>query len=233
MKIAQVPSPNFNHRADGSRIKFVILHYTGMPTAEEALKRMTDPSSEVSSHYMIDEDGSVTQLVAEDMRAWHSGKSFWQGERDINSHSIGIEIVNPGHAFGYRPFPDVQINALQDLLDDIMQRHSIQDAGVLGHSDVAPVRKQDPGELFPWEALAKDGIGVWPNLENMDKSPAVDGEAMTLLQAIGYDLADESELDFVVTAFQRHFRPSNVDGFIDPETIGVMRAVAALYERLK
>jgi N-acetylmuramoyl-L-alanine amidase len=152
-----VPSPNGNERKlpSGTGPSLVVLHYTGMRTATDALERMCNPAAEVSAHYMIDEDGTVTQLVDEEHRAWHAGRSSWRGETDVNSASIGIELVNPGHEFGYRPFPEVQIEALLPLLSDIVQRRAIAPANVVGHSDVAPARKQDPGELFPWERLAR------------------------------------------------------------------------------
>ncbi|MCF8496653.1 MAG: N-acetylmuramoyl-L-alanine amidase, partial [Alphaproteobacteria bacterium] len=143
-------SPNFNDRAAGARPSLLILHYTGMPGAKEALDRLCDPASQVSAHYLIEENGRLHALVDPRRRAWHAGRSYWKGERDINSHSLGIEIVNPGHEFGYRPFPPAQINALVKLSKTLMKRHGIAPGGVLAHSDVAPARKQDPGELFPW-----------------------------------------------------------------------------------
>ena len=153
-------SPNFNDRADGIKLAYIILHYTGMKDAASALERLCDPAAQVSAHYMIDEDGSVIQLVDEAKRAWHAGKSFWRGITDMNSASIGIELVNPGHEFGYRPFPAAQITALKKLLHEIIARHGMnRKSCLLGHSDIAPTRKQDPGELFPWEELAKDGLG--------------------------------------------------------------------------
>lgn len=154
------PSPNFGERAGGVNPSLVILHYTGMRTAEEALARMCDPAAEVSAHYCIDEDGTLYRLVPEDKRAWHAGVSIWKGETDINSHSIGIELVNPGHEWGYRPFTEAQYEALIPLLQDIMARYGIPPANVLGHSDVAPGRKTDPGELFDWARLAAAGVAL-------------------------------------------------------------------------
>jgi N-acetylmuramoyl-L-alanine amidase len=148
-----VPSPNWDERK--LPITMVVLHYTGMPTADEALERMCDPEAKVSAHYMIDEDGTVTSLVPEDKRAWHAGRSYWRGITDVNSASVGIELVNPGHEFGYRPFTDDQMVGLMPLLADIIERYDIPRANVVGHSDVAPARKQDPGELFDWERLAQ------------------------------------------------------------------------------
>jgi N-acetylmuramoyl-L-alanine amidase len=152
------PSPNWNERK--LPVSLVVLHYTGMETAQAALARMCDPAAEVSAHYMIEEDGTVHRLVAEEHRAWHAGRSYWRGITDINSASIGIELVNPGHEHGYRPFPEAQMEALIPLLAGIMARHNIDPAGVLGHSDVAPARKEDPGELFEWEVLARYGLAL-------------------------------------------------------------------------
>lgn len=161
--LKNTPSPNFNDRK-ANHVDMIIMHYTGMKTAEDALNRMCDPESEVSAHYMIDEDGTVYVLVEEDKRAWHAGVSYWEGRNDINSHSIGIELVNPGHEWGYREFPNIQIQALIELCHDIFKRHPIKPEYVLGHEDVAPTRKQDPGELFPWRELALEhNIGVWPH----------------------------------------------------------------------
>jgi N-acetylmuramoyl-L-alanine amidase len=147
------PSPNFNERR--LPVSMVVLHYTGMQSAAKALERLKDPAAEVSAHYLIDEDGTVVRLVDESKRAWHAGRSFWRGITDVNSASVGIELVNPGHEFGYRPFPDAQMEALVPLLGDIVRRHDIPRANVVGHSDVAPARKTDPGELFDWDMLAR------------------------------------------------------------------------------
>ncbi len=166
------PSPNCGPRPDGAAIDMLILHYTGMESAEAALTRMCDADARVSAHYMIDEDGTVYRLVDEAMRAWHAGVSSWRGAGNINDRSIGIELVNPGHEFGYRRFPVSQMTALTGLCREILARHPIAPANVLGHSDVAPSRKQDPGELFDWQALAAAGIGLWPTAESADGEPA-------------------------------------------------------------
>ena len=217
------PSPNHGPRTPGP-VDILLLHYTGMVDAGQALARMCDPAAEVSAHYMIDEDGTVCRLVDEDRRAWHAGDSYWAGETDINSRSVGIELVNPGHEFGYRPFPDAQMEALIALAGDILARYPIPPWRVLGHSDVAPARKQDPGELFDWPRLAAAGIGVWPAGPVADA--AADAEAVARdLAAIGYRMADGAA---VVAAFQRHFRPARFDGRIDAETAGLAAAVAAL-----
>ena len=153
MDLIPAPSPNFDARK--APPDMIVLHYTGMRGGEAALARLRDPAAKVSAHYLVEEDGRVFSLVAEERRAWHAGKSFWRGEKDINSVSIGVEIVNPGHEFGYRPFPDAQIAAVIELLGEVRGRWDVADARILGHSDVAPGRKQDPGELFPWKRLAE------------------------------------------------------------------------------
>lgn len=225
------PSPNHNERPAGSAIDMLLLHYTGMKSAEEALQRLCDPRAEVSSHYLVEEDGTIWQLVPEARRAWHAGASFWKGERDVNGRSIGIEIVNPGHEFGYRPFPEAQIEALIGLCRDILARHAIPAERVLAHSDVAPSRKEDPGELFPWARLAAEGIGLWE-----EPSPVSGGrffqagdagqpvEALqSMLALFGYEVSVdgrfEARTQAAVAAFQRHFRPERVDGVADMSTI--------------
>jgi N-acetylmuramoyl-L-alanine amidase len=161
MHILQRSSPNFDSR-DGQTVDMLVLHYTGMKTAAEALERLCDPTAKVSAHYVVDEDGSIIQLVDEASRAWHAGVSSWRGHTNINQRSIGIEIVNPGHVFGYRTFPAAQMKSVVELCTQILARHAIPARNVVGHSDVAPARKQDPGELFDWALLAKHGIGLWP-----------------------------------------------------------------------
>ena len=156
------PSPNFDARKSDANVDMLVLHYTGMRDGHVALERLRDPATKVSAHYMIEEEGTVYALVDEELRAWHAGVSCWAGQRDINGCSIGIELVNPGHEFGYRPFPAKQRDALVALAEDIVRRHAIPAHRVLGHSDVAPARKQDPGELFDWAGLARVGIGLWP-----------------------------------------------------------------------
>jgi N-acetylmuramoyl-L-alanine amidase len=214
------PSPNHGPRPAGKPVDMLVLHYTGMKSAVEALDRLCDPAAEVSAHYLVDEDGTVWRLVPEDRRAWHAGRSFWAGETDINGVSIGIELVNPGHEFGYRAFPEAQLAALEALARGILARHAIPPKRVLGHSDVAPQRKQDPGELFPWERLARAGIGLWPRAAATRRR-----KAERLAAAIGYEVTEPLEL--VVAAFQRHWRPSRCDGVADAETLALMAAVAA------
>ncbi|HMO68865.1 MAG TPA: N-acetylmuramoyl-L-alanine amidase [Novosphingobium sp.] len=206
------PSPNWNERK--LPVSMVVLHYTGMRTAEEALARMRDPAAEVSAHYMIDEDGFVTRLVDEDKRAWHAGRSYWRGITDVNSASIGIELVNPGHEFGYRPFAEAQIESLVPLLASIVERHDVPRANVVGHSDIAPARKQDPGELFDWERLAEYGLVLpvpRPRLRLIYDEP---GAFFLALERFGYDISDGRA---AITAFQRRWRPRRIDGELDGE----------------
>jgi N-acetylmuramoyl-L-alanine amidase len=219
----------------------IVLHYTGMTSGPAALARLRDPAAKVSAHYLIEEDGRVFALVAEERRAWHAGVSFWKGERDINAVSIGVELVNPGHEFGYRAFPEAQIAVLIDLLREIRERWTIPDARILGHSDVAPARKEDPGELFPWARLAAAGHGLWVEPPAAPGAPLVEGDEGTgvfALQAgltrLGYDSAPSGRYDAatatIVTAFQRHWRPARVDGVADGETrarlVHLLRAAA-------
>ena len=190
----------------------VVLHYTGMQTATEALERLCDPAAEVSAHYMIDEDGTVIRLVDEDNRAWHAGRSYWRGVTDINSASIGIELVNPGHEFGYRPFPEAQMQALLPLLADIVKRHDIPRANVIGHSDIAPARKEDPGELFPWDLLARYRLTLAKPELTMRLIYDNPGAFFLALERFGYDISDQPA---AVRAFQRRWRPQRIDGEID------------------
>jgi N-acetylmuramoyl-L-alanine amidase len=223
MQIAERPSPNFDARPGDGRVDMLILHYTGMRTAQEALDRLCDPAARVSAHYVIDEDGAITRLVAEEKRAWHAGISSWRGRSDINGASIGIELVNPGHEFGYRRFPETQMAALEALAKSILDRHPIPTRHVIGHSDVAPLRKQDPGELFDWPRLACAGIGFWPDFarQTTAKPPGLH-EIQSFLGEIGYFCPQSGALDAVTTAvilaFQRHFRPERCDSVLDTET---------------
>jgi N-acetylmuramoyl-L-alanine amidase len=224
MQIRQHRSPNHGPRRGSAAIDMLVIHYTGMSSATAALARMCDPAAAVSAHYLIDEDGTVWQLVAEAERAWHAGAAGWGGVGDVNSRSIGIELQNPGHDLGYRDFPAAQIAALTDLAGDILARHRIPPERVLGHADVAPSRKQDPGERFPWRALAGAGIGLWPDFT---QGTAESADARRDLAAIGYEVAD---LAAAITAFQRHWRPARCDGVLDAETaqrIAIRAAAAA------
>lgn len=223
--IVDRPSPNHDARPNGGVVDILLLHYTGMKTARDALFRLCDPAAKVSAHYTIDRDGIIYEHVPESRRAWHAGVSYWAGERDINARSIGIELVNPGHEFGYVPFPDEQMAALIDLAGDILKRHPIPPHRVLGHSDVAPARKADPGELFSWAHLADFGIGLWPH----DGGAALGQPLESALTQFGYGV-EGVPLETVVTAFQRHFRPSRVDGIADAET---RRRLAALLAQME
>jgi len=207
------PSPNFNARK--RPISALILHYTGMETGEVAIERLCDPAAGVSAHYVVEEDGAVLQLVAEKDRAWHAGVGQWACETDLNSASIGIEIVNGGHDFGLPPYPDVQIDAVIALCQDILSRHAIAPDHIIGHSDMAPERKEDPGERFPWDRLAENGVGLWPALD-APGDPAV--PAAEALADIGYAIEGEGLCPTVITAFQRRFRQGRVDGVLDAET---------------
>lgn len=232
-----VPSPNFDERKGGAP-DIILLHYTGMQTGESALERLTTADSKVSAHYVVFEDGRVVQCVPEALRAWHAGVSSWAGETDINSRSIGIEVVNPGHEFGYQDFPLRQIAALISLCKSILMRHTISPDRVLAHSDVAPSRKQDPGEKFPWELLSESGVGHWVRaaplsvdgvkLHPGDRSDSV-ARLQRMLAAYGYGVEETGQFDDatrdVVTAFQRHFRQARVDGVADPSTQLTLRAL--------
>jgi N-acetylmuramoyl-L-alanine amidase len=212
MDITRCPSPNFDERQ--LPVSMIVLHYTGMPDAEGALNRLRSPYAKVSAHYLVDEKGEVFQLVDEEKRAWHSGRSYWRGITDVNSASVGIEIVNPGHEFGYRPFPDEQIASVIPLVADIKERHGIGRGNVVGHSDVAPARKEDPGELFPWWELAKRRLALpSPSRDLMDPY-WTDAGFLLALERFGYEVTDAQK---AVIAFQRRFRPDLIDGIIDGE----------------
>src|SRR5271169_4480112 len=226
-----LPSPNYGARRGFARPDSVVLHYTGMATGQGALDLLRDSKSELSSHYFIAEDGRIIQLVAEAKRAHHAGVGVWKGERDLNSASIGIEIVNPGHDGGLPPFPQVQIEATIALCRDIISRRAISPERILAHSDIAPARKRDPGERFPWDALARAGVGHW-----VEPAPIVDGprfgpsqegppvQAMLALYGYGVELTGvyDAPTRAVVAAFQRHFRPARVDGEADASTVATL-----------
>jgi N-acetylmuramoyl-L-alanine amidase len=237
LPIMDLPSPNHDQR--GAAVDMLILHYTGMRTAQEAIDRLRDPLAAVSSHYVVDEDGAVFRLVAEDRRAWHAGVSHWRGHAALNARSIGIEIVNPGHEFGYRDFPVLQLAAVCDLCLSILARHAIPARNVVAHSDVAPDRKEDPGERFDWRALAENRVGLWPeDARDLGTTGAVRDAAMlrpvrAALAEIGYRVTPEGALDpalsAVLRAFQRHWRPEAITGQADDGTLvrllGVQRLV--------
>jgi N-acetylmuramoyl-L-alanine amidase len=229
------PSPNFDERPGLGRPDMIVLHYTGMQFCHEAIHRLCDPKARVSSHYVVLESGSVIQLVNESQRAWHAGVSSWAGDPDVNSRSIGIEICNPGHDFGYPDFPSRQIAATIALCRGILTRNIIRPENVVAHSDVAPSRKQDPGEKFPWKLLAQSGVGFWVDVGTVSEQDPVqpddNGPQVTELQKMlteyGYGIEATGVYDIatteVVTAFQRHFRPAKVDGIADAATLQTLR----------
>jgi N-acetylmuramoyl-L-alanine amidase len=239
------PSPNHGERATGVRPDMIVLHYTGMPTGAEALGRLCNPVAEVSCHYFVWEDGGILQLVPEARRAWHAGLSSWAGETDLNSRSIGIEIVNPGHEGGSPPFPAVQIDAVAGLCAEISGRLGIRPERVLAHSDIAPARKRDPGEFFPWDVLHARGVGHFVPAARVAGgrffARGDEGQPVQALQAMfalyGYGIAvtgvyDEAT-EQVVRAFQRHFRREQVDGVADASTITTLRDLIATRPSLK
>ncbi len=252
LQIVERPSPNFDART--RPIDLVVLHYTGMQNAKTALARLTDaspvagdypgpwqspetpldaPLGRVSAHYLVAEDGTVFQIVAEEARAWHAGASSWEGEGDVNSRAIGIEIVNGGHDFGLPDFPDAQIDALILLLKEILPRWpGLSPARVVAHSDIAPERKLDPGEKFPWIRLAEAGVSIWPKRMSMSFPPGEDrvGRVQGELALIGYGVEKSGAMDAptraALVAFQRRFRPQKIDGLIDQETQELLAAVS-------
>lgn len=220
MPIVETPSPNFNERQ--LPISMIVLHYTGMQSADEALARLRDPTAEVSAHYLIDEDGTIHSLVDEAKRAWHAGKSHWRGITDVNSASIGIELVNPGHEFGYREFTEAQVDALIPLMQDIKDRYGITRGNIVGHSDIAPTRKQDPGELFPWWRLARVRLAMPRPAKNLMDPLWTDAGFLLALERFGYEVTDKLA---AVVAFQRRFRPELIDGEIDGECRSILLAL--------
>ncbi len=216
------PSPNHGPRPENTPIDMLVLHYTGMKDGQSALERLCDPVARVSAHYLIEEDGTVFALVEESRRAWHAGLGSWRGHTDINSRSIGIELVNPGHEFGYRAFPQAQMEALARLAPAILARHPIPPRNVVGHSDVAPTRKEDPGELFDWAWLAGRGIGLWPG--DAPQASVSEDQLVAMLTRWGYAVALDG-LQATLAAFQRHFRPARCDGRPDMETAARLAAL--------
>lgn len=227
MRVEDRPSPNHDARPPDARLGYVVLHYTGMESGNAALARLRDPQAEVSAHYVVTEGGRVLRLVPEERRAWHAGVGGWAGTDGLNAVSIGIELVNPGHDWGLKDFAPRQIAALLGLLGAICDRHGLGPEAVLGHSDVAPARKDDPGERFPWRSLAANGFGLWPG-PAAPATPDLEG-ALRALGRIGYRLdLPATTPRHLVRAFQRRFRPGRVDGGLDAETMGLILAAAAL-----
>ena len=213
----------------------LVLHYTGMESCSQALDQLCDPASKVSAHVLIDEDGTFHRLIGDEYRAWHAGTAYWRGISDVNSASIGIELANPGHEYGYRPFPEAQIKVLIDVCRQMINEYGIPGWGVVGHSDIAPSLKTDPGELFPWQRLAKAGLGLWPDTTDFDKS----NDPWTDLAKIGYAvpgdinrgstiLAPETAQTDIVSSFQRRFRPAHISGALDSETLRLITAIAEI-----
>jgi N-acetylmuramoyl-L-alanine amidase len=243
LDIRERPSPNHDSRgevvAGTPRIDVLVLHYTGMQSGAAALERLCDPQARVSSHYVVEEDGTLWRLVPEERQAWHAGISYWRGDTGLNTVSIGIEIVNPGHEWGYRPFPEAQMQAVEALCRDILARRRIPAHRIVGHSDIAPTRKSDPGELFDWPRLARAGIGLWPE-------PAADlrrrrgrgvgvierAAALSDLARIGYEVVPGNEAP-ALAAFQRRYRPERWDGRLDGETAGRLAEVRELVEAVQ
>jgi N-acetylmuramoyl-L-alanine amidase len=213
----ECPSPNHDER--DRPVTMLVLHYTGMEDEEAAVARLTDPEAKVSCHYLVAEDGRILRMVPEEKRAWHAGRSYWRGTRDVNGSSIGIEIVNPGHEFGYRPFPEQQMDALVPLVADIVKRHDIPRANVLGHSDVAPARKTDPGELFEWHRLARLGLALARPTRGLVDPHWSDSGFLLALERFGYEVTEPKA---AITAFQRRFRQDVVDGVIDGECRAIL-----------
>jgi N-acetylmuramoyl-L-alanine amidase len=229
MIIQQLPSPNFDARPEGTVIDTLVLHYTGMRSAEEALTRLCLPEAKVSAHYIIDEEGAVYQLVEDKYRAWHAGVSSWRGREGLNANSIGIELVNPGHEHGYRPFPAAQMQSVLALCARLCAYHPIEARNIIAHSDIAPARKEDPGELFDWSLLAAHNIGLWHGiiipkiLPEQTLKIGDSGEQVVQMQSqlarYGYDTPQHGIFDretaFVVIAFKRHFYPRNLEASWD------------------
>jgi len=216
----ETPSPNFDERT--LPVSILVLHYTGMRDGAEAIEWLANPESKVSAHYVVSEDGQIVRMVDESKRAWHAGRSWWRGVTDINSASIGIEIVNPGHEFGYRPFPEEQIDALVPLVSDIVGRYGITRGNIVGHSDIAPARKRDPGELFPWARLARLRLALPRPTKNLMDPGWTDGGFLLALERFGYDVADRMA---AIMAFQRRYRPELIDGEVDGECRAILLAL--------
>jgi N-acetylmuramoyl-L-alanine amidase len=237
------PSPNIEPRLNGLKPSILVLHYTGLPTVERALDVLSRVDCKVSCHYVIDVDGRIIQMVSEDLRAWHAGVSYWRGETDINSASIGIEIQNPGHQYGYPEFPDIQMQAVAALSRDIIGRHGIEERHVLAHSDIAPGRKIDPGEKFDWKGLAASGVGQWVPPADLDADDGLTleyredaiAEAQRLLALYGYKVEAHGVLDeatqIVLKAFQLHFRQARPDGRLDRSTLDTLSRLASMTQK--
>lgn len=227
LKLNKLNSPNFSDRGD-YQVSLLVLHYTGMKSANEAIERLCDKNAQVSSHYVVDEEGVIYQLVDESNCAWHAGVSYWRGHKNVNNISVGIEIVNPGHEFGYRAFPNRQMQAVALLCKDIVFRHKILPVNIVGHSDVSPLRKTDPGELFDWKWLAGQGIGLWPEITGgkLQITNKNIGSIENKLSEYGYESPNNTKLlPKIIEAFQRHFRTNNINGIWDNECDELLAAL--------
>lgn len=233
------PAESYNERVGGADVDMLVLHYTGMVSAEASLDRLCDPDIEVSCQYLIDLEGTIVQMVEEQNRAWQAGKSSWHGVTDNNSRSIGIEIQNKGHEWGYHPFPEAQMDAVEALCLDILSRHDIPARNVVAHSDIAPGRKLDPGEMFDWERLAKAGVGHWVDAAPIEAGQFLQlgekGQSVEALQTMfalyGYGIEcngvyDQGTHD-VVFAFQQHWRQERCDGVADVSTVKTLHSLIA------
>lgn len=223
--IIYTPSTNYNERSSGQAPHLIIVHYTDMTSATAALERLCDPTSHVSAHYLIEKTGRLHQMVDDLFRAWHAGKSYWQGKTDLNSLSIGIELDNPGHSHTYEPFPSPQIDRLIQLLSHLCLLHHIPPYAILGHSDIAPDRKQDPGELFPWQTLQEHGFGLIPSRAPLRPMPSTLEQAHSILESIGYGQGD---LEKTLMAFQRHFIPHELTGTLTLKTAELLSRIPYL-----
>lgn len=226
METIWTPSPNFDERK--LPVTILVMHYTGMKDAASAINWLANPDAKVSAHYVVTEDGQIVHMVNEENRAWHAGRGYWRGIEDVNSASIGIEIVNPGHEWGYVPFPEEQMDSVTRLASEIIGRHNIVKSNIIGHSDLAPARKQDPGELFDWARLARHGLVLERPTKNLFDPIWTDGGFMLALERFGYDITAKKD---AVVAFQRRFRQENIDGVIDGETRAILLSLMLDRER--
>lgn len=226
METIWTPSPNFDERK--LPVTILVMHYTGMKDAASAINWLANPDAKVSAHYVVTEDGQIVHMVNEENRAWHAGRGYWRGIEDVNSASIGIEIVNPGHEWGYVPFPEEQMDSVTRLASEIVGRHNIVKSNIIGHSDLAPARKQDPGELFDWARLARHGLALERPTKNLFDPIWTDGGFMLALERFGYDITAKKD---AVVAFQRRFRQENIDGVIDGETRAILLSLMLDRER--
>ena len=231
MKIKEIYSPNFDTKKRTKKlIKFIIIHYTGMQSERESIKRLCNVRSKVSSHYLINKKGKIYRLINDSDVAWHAGKSYWKKYKNLNKNSIGIELVNKGHKFGYENFSNKQISSLLQLCKVLILKYKIKRRNIIGHSDIAPLRKSDPGEKFPWEYLAKNRIGIWHNhkpnflkkIRKVNVSKKTDFKNfLHNLSRIGYYSKYKKKffLSKLIKAFQRHFRKELINGFLDKECL--------------